>query len=480
MNKEPGRYAGVVVIASLLAGFLLAAQSTPPAELLRALTLADAAARQRAAREIAESGASYERWLLRQMDGGSPEGKRALMIAAGLVGSPASFQALEDIAVRGRKPDPQRAFALLVYGAYHPRAGADPEADWKRAGTAYERACLLAGLLSQARRFESDVWITLAAADPEPALTALLEVADVLIGRSPPLRSADPLSLSARLLTSVLPLQPRIRDMATAQSFALPPEWLLGARRDPPRSFSELRTIPLAGPGFAAALALGEIPRADQFACFSWLDQRLQDPTARSILWGLAGDLGLELPSGNTERVDAAEVAGLLRLVLQDPTRAERGALARMPAARAAFTAAGTAADRLPAALLIALAGGGEELELLRAHLENTDPRERLALQPVWKYAQRALGDPALQRAWLARWARQLGAGHFGWLDQQGPRWTAYLLAGGTRAAEQDPRLQPSVPSLQRLPHDYALDASLHADVVEFLLGGSYRWSVPD
>lgn len=468
------------MIVSLLAGFLLTAQSTPPADLLRALTVADAAARQRAAREIADSGASYERWLLREMDGGSPEGKRALMIAAGLVGSSATLAALEAIAVRSRKPDPQRAFALLVYGALHPHAGADPAADWRRAATPYERACLLAGLLAQAQRLESDVWITLAAEAGEPAVNGLLEVGQVLLGRAPPVRTDDPLLYSARLLTSVLPLQPAIEDLAAAERWSLPQEWRLGARRTPPRRFEDLRAIPLAGPGFAASLALAEIDRADRPECFAWLDVRLQDPLARAILWGLAGDLGLELPAGNAERVDAAEVAGLLRLALQHPTRAERGAQARMPAARAAFAAASTPADRLPAALLIALAGGSEELELLRAHLETAAPRERLELQPVWKFAQRGFGDPALQRAWLARWARGLGAGHFGWLDHEGPRYTAYLLAGGTRAAEQDPRLQPPVPALQLVEHDYALDASLHADVVEFLLGGIYRWAVPD
>jgi hypothetical protein len=469
-----------VAIASLLAGFLLTAQATPPADLLRALTLADAAARQRAAREIADSGASYERWLLREMDGGSPEGKRALMIAAGLVGSPDTLAALEALAVRSRKPDPQRAFALLVYGALHPRAGADPEADWKRAVTPYERACLLAGLLAQAQRLESDAWITLAVQEPDPTVTALLEVGQVLLGRAPPVRTTDALSFSARLLTSVLPLQPRIQDLAVAEAWALPPEWLLGARRDPPRTFADLRTIPLAGPGFAAALALAEIDRTERPECFAWLDVRLQDPLARGILWGLAGDLGLELPAGNAERVDPAEAAGLLRLALQYPTRAERGAQARLPAARAAFTSASSAADRLPAALMIALAGGQEELELLRVHLEGAEPRERLTLQPVWKFAQRGFGDPALQRAWMARWARELGAGHFGWLDLQGPRWAAHLLTGGTRAAEQDPRLQPPVLALQATQHDYALDASLHYDVVEFLLAGVYRWSVPD
>lgn len=466
-------------IASLLAGLLLAAQSTPPADLLRALTVSDAAARQDAAREIAASGAGYEKWLLRQMRSGSPEGQRAMMLAAGLVGSDATLAALEELAVRGRKPDPQRAFALLVYGAFHPHAGVDPETDWRRASSPYERACLLSGLLAQARRFESDAWVTLAVQDPDPCVAALLEVADVLLGRSPPPRPAEPLSYSARLLTSVLPLQPRIEDLVAARSWDPPPEWLIGARRRPARSFEELRSVPLAGAGFATALALGELERPERQDCFLWLDARLQDPGARAILWGLAGDLGLDL-AGAGERVDAAEVAGLLRLALQDPTRAERGAQARLAAARAAFHAAVSVGERLPAALLLALAGSAEDLETLRARIEAAEPRERLVLQPVWKFAQRGFGDPALQRRWIARWSRDLGAGHFGWLDRQGPRWTAYLLAGGSRAAEQDPRLQPRVPALERLRHDYALDASLHYDVVEFLLGGSYRWSVPD
>lgn len=463
-----------------MAGLLLAAQGAPPADLLRALTVSDAAARQRAAREIAESGATYERWLLRQMRSGSPEGQRALMIAAGRVGSEATLAALEELVTGGRKPDPQRAFALLVYGAHHPDAGADPVADWARAATPFERACLLAGLLAQAHRFESDVWVTLAIREPDPLQQALLEIADVLLGRAPPLRSSEPLSGSGRLLTSVLPLQPPVRDLAPFAAWGLPPEWLLGARREPGRRLEELRSLPLAGPGFAVALALAELPRAEQAEAFAWLDARLQDPGSRAILWGLAGDLGLELAAADEEKLDPAEVAGLLRLVLQDPARAERAAQARLPAARRIFESAVNWEARRPAALLLALAGGAEEQELLRAHLERTDPRERLALQPIWKYALRNFGDAALQRRWIARWSRELEAGVFGWLDRQGPRWTAYLLTGGTRAALQDPRLQPRVPALEQMRHDYALDASLHADVAEFLLGGGYRWSVPD
>lgn len=468
-----------MAIASILAGLLLTAQSTPPAELQRALTVADAAARQRAAQEIAASGAAYEKWLLREMHSGSPEGQRALMIAAALVGSPDTLEALASYAVHGRKPDPQRAFALLVYGSLHPQAGAQPESEWARAVTPYERSCLLAGLLAQAQRFESDAWVILASREPDPVSDALLEVADVLLGRAPPVRATEPLSFSARLLTSVLPLQPPHEDLAAAEPWAFPPEWILGARRLPGRRFEELRSIPLGGPGFAVALALGELPRVEQAECFAWLDSRLQDPVARSILWGLAGDLGHDL-GGAEGKLDPAAVAGLLRLALQDPTRAERGAQARLAAAHAAFTEAHSLEQRLPAALILALAGGSSEQEFLRAHLESTEPRERFALQPVWKFAQRGFGDPALQRHWIARWSRQLGAGHFGWLDRQGPRWTAYVLAGGTRAAEQDPRLQPRVPALERIAHDYALDASLHADVIQFLLGGVYRWAVPD
>ncbi len=469
-----------MLIASLLAGLLLAAQSAPPADLQRALTLADAAARQRAAREIASGGATYEKWLLRQMGRGSPEERRALMIAAGLLGSPETLAELESLAVRGRKPDPQRAFALLIYGCFHPNAGADPEADWKRGVSSYERACLLTGLLARSRCFESDAWVPLASREPDSCATALLEVAEVLLGRAPPVRSTDPLSYSIRLVTSVLPLQPSITDFQIAESWGLPPAWVWGARHEPRRSFAELRSIPLAGTGSAIVLALPELDRSEQAPFFLWLNDRLQEPRSRAILWGLAGDLGLELPPSTSVALDPAEVAGLLALALQDPTQAERGAQARLPHARTAFRAASNFTELFPAALVLALAGVPEDHELLRARIEAADARERLELQPIWKYAQRSFGDVSLQREWQKLWARRLGAGRQGWIDLEGPRWAAYLLTGGTRAAVQDPRLQPRIPALEQMKHDYALDASLHSDVVEFLLSGSYRWSFPE
>lgn len=467
------------MLALLSAGLWLAAQVAPPDDLQRALSNTDAATRQRAARELAQGAAQWEKWLLRQLDRGSPEEERALLIACGLAGTESSLAALRKATERGRKPETQRAFALLVYGALHPTAGSLPEEDWRRGASAYERACFLAGLLMQAHRFESDVWIGLASREPDSVVSAFLEVGDTLLGRTPSLRSDDPLSFSGRMLTSVLPGQPA-QKWTAGVGLAVPPEWLLAARHEPPRTLAELRVVPLAGVSSAVVLALYEAQPSALPGLFEHFRDRVQDARARAWLWGAAGDLGLDLASTSGEDLDSAEVAGLLRLGLRDPTGAERAAQARLASARKAFDAARTPSARFAPALVMAMAGGKPEHETLRAAIERADPHERLALQPIWKYAQRGFGDVNLQRNWIGRWSRDLGAGSSGWLDQEGPRWTAYALAGATRAAMQHPRLQPRAPPLERIVHDHALDISLHADVIEFLVGGSYRWWLPE
>ncbi len=466
--------------ASLSAGLLLLLQSAPPDALQRALTNTDAATRQRAAHELAAGGATWEKWLLRQLDRGSPEEDRALLLACALEGTEPTLAALRKATERGRKPDTQRAFALLLYGAYHPEAGLDPREDWKRGVTAYERACFLAGMLMQAPRFESDAWVTLASHEPDAVASALLEIGNVLLGRVPGVRTDDPLAFTGRMLTSVLPGQPAAAWPVTGDNTVCPREWLLAARQHPPRTLAALRTVPLADTSAAVVLALYEVPDAQQAELFNHFRTRVQDPAARAWLWGAAGDLGLDLAPVATSGLDPAEVAGLLRLALRDATAAERAAIVRLPAAREVFTQANSAAGRFPAALILALAGGPPDQELLRAAIEHAEARERLDLQPIWKFAQRGFGEVSLQRTWLARWSRQLGAGAQGWIDREGPRWTAYLLAGGTRAASQHPRMQPRLPSLERLQQDHALDLSLHADVIEFLIGGSYRWWLPE
>jgi hypothetical protein len=465
-----------VIFVSLSAGLLCLTQSPPPAALQRALAASDTATRLRAARELAEGGATWEKWLLRELGGGSPEEDRALVLACGLLGSEASFEALQRATDRGRKPEIERAFALLVYGALHPAAGADPKEDWKRGVTPYERACLLAGLLAQAHRFETDEWHALAIKDPDATASVLLEIADVLLGRSPPVRTADPLAMSGRLLTSILPQQPAVSWIASAEDLGLPRAWQMAARQHPPRSLVALRAVPLADENAAVVLALYEVPESQRAELFAHFRTRLQAPEARAWLWGAAGDLGLDLAPVSLQTLDPAEVAGLLRLALRDPTAAERAALSRLALARKDFAVADSPAARFPAALVLALAGGSEEHALLRQAIEVAAPRERLDLQPVWKYAQRGFGEAGLQREWIARWSRRLGAGAMGFLDREGARWTAYVLAGNTRAASQSPRMQPRIPALDCIPHDHALDVSLHADVIEFLIGGEYRW----
>ena len=459
----------------------VAALQEPSPSLERDLTAPSAWVRQEAARELASGDGDAEAWLLHELDRGSPPRRRALLYAAALRGSDDCFAALERAARRERRPEPNHAFALLLYGTFHPDAGTDPEADWKRAASDGERAFLVAGLLSRPERLGADAWRLLAARHPNRVVLGLLDAGELLLGRSLPAGGDEPVRASARLLTSVLPQQRPLSgdEVDWTSDLTLPLLWRVAARRDPPRTLDDLRGSTPVGAWRGLALALYELPADQRQEAFLWLRPRLRDAEAVAWAWGAAGDLGLDLPAPiEGAALVPGEVAGILRLALHRRAEAVEAAAARLEAARRAFRAGRGGEDlRLAAALVLALAGGEGDRELLREAIRKAAPRWRVTLQPVWRFAERSLDDPALERAWLTRWARRLGAGALGYLDAEGPRLVALVLAGGTQAAEESLRLAEVAPRLQALAeHDFAVDADVWADVVAFLLGPDYRW----
>lgn len=465
-------------LSTLSLSILVLFQEPSPA-LQKALATDDVAIRFTAARELSVGDERAEKWLLREAGKGTEQRQRALLLASALMGTDASYVVLEESSRRGRKPNPQRAFALLLYGEFHPKAGLDPRRDWDRCASDFERACLLAGLLAHPERLQVDPWESLVKKRKQPTLTALLQLAQRLSGNLQA-DASDASSFAASLLAAVDPRQVALgaEFVGKAASSDFPALWWSAAPRIPARRFEDLRRQALVGERVGLVLALYEVDAKQQQALFDHYRQRAVGPEESAWLWGAAGDLGLDLPGPGDGGIKRERIAGILRLALRDFPTAVKTAKSYLPAAREAFGTQSSFRDRWPVALLLALGGEAEDLQALQAVFQEANGADRHRLAAIWKFANRGFGPGDLRAYWLDAWSRELGAGWRGYLDVQGPRWTAYHLAGGSLAAENQIEIAVSFPELETLPKDYAADHVLYRDIVDFLLGGDYRWDL--
>ncbi len=464
-----------MLLTSLLLLPALLAFQEPDAALRRDLDSRDPGARRSAAVSVAALGPQAEDWLLHEVGKGSPARRRALLAAATLLGTPDSLEALEKAAKPGSRPDEVRAFALLFFGAHHPAAAERAEELWDRLPTDFERSCLLVGLLSRARELEGQGELSLGR-KPDPRLRALVRVLQSLQGGKPAADPADLAEATAAALVSVLPGgSPLPEEAALLLEEGGLPEWVLGARRAAPTTPAALRSALLGGHP-AVVLGLARVEAAEAAAAFAELDARVTEPAGRSWLWGVAGDLGLDLHARKGDLSDA-EVAGLLRLARRDPARAASTAEAWRDRARDRWKAEPSAAASWPAAVVLGLAPEAEDLELLRGAVAASSAADAQRLHPIWQFASGRTSSEESRRRWLSTWSRELGAGHLGFLDREGPRWAAYLLVSGTRTAEE--RAELSVPiEAFAWKKDHARDSEVYADLAEWLLAGHFRWDL--
>ncbi|MHC4380310.1 MAG: hypothetical protein ACYSU1_04380 [Planctomycetota bacterium] len=469
------------MLLSTLCLCLPAVAQEPPADLQQSLAADDVAMRFEAARELAVGDERAEKWLLREAGKGTEQRQRALLLASALMGTEASFAVLEHASRRGRKPDPQRAFSLLLYGQFHPQAGLQARSDWERCASDFERACLLTGMLARPERLQVGPWKALVQKRKQPALTTLLQLSERLTGNrmAEVSDTRDAASFSASLLASVDSRQPHLQGeiLGVRAPSDFPAMWWLAAPRQDSRPMEDLRRQALVGQKVGFVLTLYEVAPAQRQALFDHYRQRAVGPVESAWLWGAAGDLGLALPGPETDVLHANRVAGILRLARKDFVAAESLAMKYLPAARSGFRAATHFEQRWPAAVVLALGRQQADLELLKTAFQQANGTERHRLAPIWKFANRGFSTGDLRGFWLDAWSRTLGAGWQGYLDVQGPRWAAYLLAGGSLAAENQNEIATPFLELESLPKDYAADHVLYRDLVDFLLGGDYRWN---
>ena len=467
----------MLVSASLLLALPVLLQE-PDAALQRGLDSRDPAARLTAAVEVADLGVEAEAWLVRETLRGSDQRRRALLLSAALLGTPDSFQALADAAKPGNRPDEVRAYALLLYGAFHPEAPQAAPGVYQKLRSAFERSCLMVGLLQQASRVESaQSWIE-RGRKAEAAHFALASMADALAGRDLPDAGDSAHEWSGRLLASVLPTGTPLDGVELAKrGEEVLPVWTLAARRRPARSQAELQREILSGSGGGVALALLESETESVGAEFKLLDARITDPSVKAWLWGAAGDRGYAPPIPEESALTPWEAAGLLRLGIRDPSAAKEAAAARRDQARRLFRGSGLDAG-WPAALVLALAPAKEDVDDLRQRVSEATGKDAKRLHSIWQFARGSTTSEEARRHQLRSWSRELGASYQGYLDQEGPRWTAYLLVSGTRAALESATLAVELEDLGG-ERDHSLDSELYPDLLEYLLSPHYRWDLP-
>ncbi|MFK5956353.1 MAG: hypothetical protein QM477_07925 [Planctomycetota bacterium] len=455
---------------------LLTCLQEPTQALQRALDSDDVLTRFAAAHEVANGDERAEAWLLAKAGKGTAQRQRAILLAAGLMGTPQTYAVLEKAARKGRKADPQRAFALLLYGSFHPTAGVDADKDWSRGSTPFEKGCLLAGLLTRPERLTVAPWPSLLVADKESSLTSFLDAALALTGN--PMVGSSQISAGLRFLIAADPSKASVpTDLVMNQTnFDFPAMWFMTARRAPPRPRKAIQSMALVGEQIGMVLSLYEVPANQRQGLFFHFQTRAVGALERKWLWGAAGDLGLELPPPNSAKLATYQVCGILSLANRDWKQAKTAAQNYLMAARSTFQTAVSFQDRWAAATVLALGGMEADRNLIKKSFENASAVERHRLVPIWKFANHGLESPGLRQHWLKIWVRDLGGGWRGYLDAEGARWTAYVLVGNSLAAKNRVSLSTSYPGLEGLPKDYALDHVLYRDLAEFLLSSDYGW----
>ncbi len=457
-------------------GILLPQQDPDPA-LIRKLDAVEPGTRLAAAEDLAKLGPAVEKWLHKKVGSGSASRQRSLLLTAALLATEDSWEIIEKEARRGRRPEASRAYALMLYGAFHPEAGKVAAKDWRRGDSDFECSCLLAGLLARKGSLDLDGFHAIVDRKGTDRQKSLLAMLDCVHGRIASVSGEAGMVRGFQLLSTLI-YGPQAVSALTASDLGkgLPEIWAMAALRQPGRDLNALKGMPLGGESGAVCFALREIEMDQRQAAFNFMNQRITSDPAASWLWGEAGDLGLDLRRAVDAKLTASEMAGLLRLALRNFDSAEEFAKLRVLAARAAL--AGRADDpkeRWQAALMLALAGDVEDHPWFKQALENGTAEGRSKLQPLWLLASRKL-DPGVARSqWLSNWSRDLGAGSVGFLDREGPRWVALSLVSGTLAARESENLQGFEEHFEN-KLDHSLTDEFYADLATFLASSHYRF----
>jgi hypothetical protein len=449
----------------------------PGAELVGGLDGPQPGDRMQAAEQIAALGPGVERWLEKRIGKGSALHQRGVLLAAALLDTPEAHVLLSDAARAGRRANPQRAWALLLYGMHHPQAGRDPARDWKRAATPFEGSCLLAGYLANEQIPDLPALRKAMGRKMTVRQQALLGLLEARAGQRAVFEGKEPVLRGARLLASVIPGQLAVTPAELAElSIGMPPLWVAAARRAPGRTLEELRGTTLGGENHSAVFALREVAADQQAVVFAYLAERVQAEPAASWLWGLAGELGLAFPALASDRIAKWEASGLLRLALLDWERAKSAAGARADVALAELVALESLdSSHMAAVLVLAIAGREADRAWFQTALADVPASLRSRIQPLWLLAAGQFGDDRAREALLSEWALRFGAGTSGYLDRAGQVYTALALLAGTESADEMLELRNYSAEFAG-ENDHPISDEFYLDVAQFLFSAHYHW----
>lgn len=463
------------LLLSLFAG--LFSPQEPGADLVGSLDGPQPGDRMRAAQEIAALGPGVERWLEKRIGKGSALHQRGVLLAAALLDTQEAHALLADAARAGRRADPQRAWALLLYGMVHPEAGRDPARDWKRAATPFEGACLLAGYLGHEQLPDLPALRSAMGRKLTVRQQALLGLLEARAGIRAEFDGKEGALHGARLLASVIPGQAPI-SAKELESFGrgMPASWVAAARRAAGRDLDQLRGAPLGGEQSSSVFALREVAADQQAAVFAYLANRIESEPAASWLWGLAGELGLELAAASETEIPSWEASGLLRLALMDWERARTHAAARADVALAQLVAMPSIdLKQMSPVIVLAIAGRESDHAWFQKALSDAPAGVRSQIQPLWLLAAGQFGEARAREALLAQWALRFGAGTSGYLDRAGKVYTSLALLAGTEAADEVLELRSYVARFEQ-ESDHPISDEFYIDLVQFLFSEHYHW----
>lgn len=453
----------------------------PEGTLLQAIAKDDPAARFAAAAEIAAlPELDIDSWLRKQVNKGSAQRQRALLLACALRGSKECLNLVDQQTRLRGNSKPARAWSLLLAATFQSTAAANSVVLLERARSDFERDCVLIGLMANRQKVSDLRGLKLFASRSARVHAPALEVLAALRGQSPEWPDVeDPRMLAGKLICSVLPRQGGVSKSEIANSYSdLNGRWSIGAVRSSGRSFDDLKGVPLADQSGAIALCLLEVDVQVAQAVFDYLSTRLPPGPCQSWLWGIAGARRLDLKPPTDGNFTDYHAAGILASCLKDEQFGRSAAGKFMIHARKRLGEAAKLSRDWPAAVMLALSDQPADWKALRTLTEGASGEEAARLHGIWQFASGRLTKPDSIRQ-IRDWLGELGGGHAGYISSAGRQWaTSYLLAG-TDALPERVDNAADISAFERNP-DHALGHQLYVDIAEFINSKHYHWNIAE
>jgi hypothetical protein len=333
--------------------------------------------------------------------------------------------------------------------------------------------------LTHARDIDPVAWVDFLEKRSSPQERALFTMLLHLRAAATNDTSQDACALSSRWLGSMLMTSHPLPASDLDAFDGLPVSWRTAVYREPARTWQSLEGHSFSGELASRVFALREFLPEHRTRAFISLDKKVHQPQAMAWLWGLAGELGLDLPLPASDKLLSHEVAGILRLALEDRSSAVSAAYKRLPLARALLNSDRPLIAKWPAYLILALTSDPEDESFLADALEQASSLTRQKIYPIWLFRRQTQMTEDARLALLRRWSVSLGAGSSGYLDQLAPVWVGNLLLGNTDAMTQVLQLATPLSALIPDERDHPRQSALYEDIAEFLFSGLYHFDLP-